>query len=140
MLLGIVVFVVEEVQIGQHPIMQDSNNDDVFTTAPVEDHVPALFAPVKAWTNVIAWPAEPGIVRETLAGLLESIEIAGTLHFIPRPLGVFGDLQQIQLGAHRQTKARHVCSTRGDAQSRPYTGESVALCDAARIAFIDGSS
>lgn len=103
----------------------------------VEDDVLALLVTPQARSDCIALPSQQHLIGETLAALLELIDVASALIFAPRAQRVFGDLEQIRLGTPREQKPCHVELPCGDTKTRTHPGEGAILREVAGITLVD---
>jgi hypothetical protein len=94
MRLRLVVFVFDGMPIGQHALMQNTNNQDAAGFAePVEDNMLAMFYPTQPWSNFITRPTERGIVDKHSAKGRELAQVTASL-ITPCAAGITADAQQ----------------------------------------------
>lgn len=101
------ILIVDGVSIGQHALMQDARNQDAAALLAVEHDVLAMLMTAQARPNVITEPAERWFAGQRLATRFQLAEVTGGLGFAPFAKGVVADVQQVSLGAARESKPSH---------------------------------
>jgi hypothetical protein len=98
------ILFIDGVSFGQHALVKDAGDQNTFGFPAVEDNVPAGRHSTKARTNIVARPAQHGIIGECLATPFKVVEIADCLAFAPGAKGIGADTDQVCLCAARETK------------------------------------
>ena len=88
--------------------MQDAGNQDAARFLAIKHHMPPLLYAPQSKTNVIAGPAERGIISNQLAALLKLTK--GTIcsrSFAPSAQGIMSDVIQVGLSPMRKAESCH---------------------------------
>ena len=87
--------------------MQDTGDQNAAWFLAVKHDVLALLHTAQPGPNLIVRTTESGIVREKPATLFHLGDITISLSFAPSTEGIKADVEQIGLGAARETKPGH---------------------------------
>lgn len=87
--------------------MKNADNQNTRQLLPIKYDMLALFHSAQARTHFIARPAQRGTIGQGPAESLKSVNISCGLNLAPGAKRVFGDAEQVGLGAARKSKCCH---------------------------------
>src|SRR5208337_3627016 len=134
-----VVFVLDGLVFGQHPLMQNTGNQNAAGFLPVKHHMLALRHAPQARSNFITRATERGIVGKELATIFKLPNVTVGLGLAPGAKGIKADVEQIGFSTMRKAEPCHgLTRRRGKVELLTDTLKNIALGNAASVAFIDG--
>jgi len=118
--------------------MQDAGNQNASGVLSVKHYVPAALHTTQAGTNIVARPAQSGIIRKDPTTSLKIVDITDGLVYPPSAQRMTSDAEQISFSTTRETKRGHRLSrSRGRLERSPHAPKYVAFGNTAGITFID---
>ena len=98
----LLVFVFDEMEHGQHALVENSDYANAVRTQSIEDDVLALLVAKQAGANLVARAAALWILSKLLTAGFELAQIAGALLEAPAGDGVRGDAVEVGFGTLRK--------------------------------------
>ena len=93
-----VVIVIDGVSFRQHPLMENSRNENAARLAPEKHDMLALFDTAQAWADVIAGTPGRRVVSQPLAARFKVVDVTQGLVRTPLAQGVRADVHEVCSG------------------------------------------